>query len=198
VDGRVGRVLGGLGTGLVVFVAVPVVLIVAVGVPLPHGSAGRSGRALVDVLALVAWVAWAACCWPILRGRGRQGPTPGRNVSVDARWRDKVSARIAGALLVVLPLGLLGGAAVAGAAAATAAASVSAPAATSPSGPAPTPAGAPTSAPAAPPTYLVAPGDSLWSIGRAPLRRRGRLAGAGCPESGPSDGPTAGASPTRP
>jgi len=164
VDGRVGRVLGGLGTGLVVFVAVPVVLIVAVGVPLPHDSAGQSGRALVDVLALVAWVAWAACCWPILRdvvGRVRRRDG---NVSVDARWRDKVSARIAGALLVVLPLGLLGGAAVAGAAAATAAASVSAPAATSPSGPAPTPAGAPTSAPAAPPTYLVAPGDSLWSI----------------------------------
>ena len=113
-DGRVGRVLGGLGTGLVVFVAVPVVLIVAVGVPLPHGSAGRSGRALVDVLALVAWVAWAACCWPILRdvvGRVRRRDG---NVSVDARWRDKVSARIAGALLVVLPLGLLGGAAVAG------------------------------------------------------------------------------------
>jgi len=164
VDGRVGRVLGGLGTGLVVFVAVPVVLIVAVGVPLPPrlGRAVGPGPRRRARTGRVGGVGRLLLADPARRGR--QGPTPGRQCQRRRRWRDKVSARIAGALLVVLPLGLLGGAAVAGAAAATAAASVSAPAATSPSGPAPTPAGAPTSAPAAPPTYLVAPGDSLWSI----------------------------------
>jgi hypothetical protein len=106
----------GAAAALLVFGAVPGVLVAFVGLPLPHHWNGHdvvSWQGLFDLLAIVSWCAWAACAWPILRSaahRIRSG-----DVSAAVRPADRVAVRIAlGALAVSSFLGL--GASVAGAA----------------------------------------------------------------------------------
>ena len=63
-------VLTGTAAAALVFVAVPYVLIVFVGVPLPrHWTHADvvSPRGLFDLLTVLAWVAWLACCRQLLR-----------------------------------------------------------------------------------------------------------------------------------
>lgn len=107
----------GVAAALLVFAAVPWVLVGLVGVPLPHHWAERdvvSWRGLFDVLAIASWAAWAACAWPILHSavsRVRSG-----DIGTAARLLDRVALRIAlGVLAVASLLGL--GAPMAGASA---------------------------------------------------------------------------------
>lgn len=168
-------VVTGVVAALLVFAAVPAVLVLLVGLPLPSRWAWSTvvtTRGLFDLLAVLAWIAWAACCWPLLRSvagrvRGRDARAGG-----DTRLPDWLAARIAAAVLALLPLGLALGTA-------AGASGHRPPAAQA----APHPDGgrtasdasdasdasidaAPPPAPdaAVPATYTVQPGDTLWSI----------------------------------
>jgi len=188
------RKLADLVTGaiaaLVVFIAVPTVLVTQVGLPLPrHWDAASllAAPGLFDLLAVVAWISWVACCWPLLRSvvaRVRRRDT----VADDgARLTERLAARIAAAILVVTPvtltLGTIAGAApaprppvVQSAPAPTGSAVVAAGAVSSPGAPPSPPA--PTAPPLAQPgpsatstavapipsSCTVRPGDSLWTI----------------------------------
>jgi hypothetical protein len=62
------NVASGIGTVVVVFVGVPAALIWAVGLP-PFKSSNpefASAHGLVDLLALVVWIAWLRCCYPLV------------------------------------------------------------------------------------------------------------------------------------
>ena len=88
--------LVGAATALLVFGAVPGVLVAFVGLPSPHHWTERqivSWGGLFDLLAVVTWCSWAACAWPILRSvaaRVRSG-----DVASAARFSDRLAARIA-------------------------------------------------------------------------------------------------------
>lgn len=106
----------GTAAALLVFGAVPGVLVTFVGLPIPprwtaHDVVSLHG--LFDLLAMVSWIAWAACAWPILRSaiaRVRSGDLAGAD-----RLSDRIATRIAlGALAMSSFLGA--GAPVAGAA----------------------------------------------------------------------------------
>ena len=163
----------GAATALVVFAAVPAVLVAFVGWPLPHpwrASTVLSARGLLDGLAVIAWFAWAACCAPVAAkvvGRVRRRETasvPG------ASWADRLAGRIATGILVLAPL--TGLATAAGAASpprpVPVAAAVVTPSSLQPTAPTsavpPSPPGAPTQLPT---RYTVQVGDSLWSIADA-------------------------------
>ena len=63
-------VLGAATSALLVFTAVPAVLLLVVGNPLSGGlghSWPNGSRDALCVLAAAAWVAWAACCIQLLR-----------------------------------------------------------------------------------------------------------------------------------
>jgi DNA-binding SARP family transcriptional activator len=86
----------GLATALVVFGAVPGVLVGFVGLPVPrHWSSDDlvSWRSLFDLLAIVSWCAWAACAWPILRAATCR--VRSRDVAGAVRLFDRIAVRIA-------------------------------------------------------------------------------------------------------
>ncbi len=104
----------GAAAVLVLFVAVPVVLAVLAGWPVPHRwdrAALVSRHTAFAALALVAWVGWAGCCATIVRSvvdiLGAHRPPD----ALGSRLTDRVAVRIAAGVLV------LGGIAGAGSAA---------------------------------------------------------------------------------
>ena len=91
-----------------VFGAVPAVLIALVGLPFPHRWSHAevvSAHGLFDLLAVVAWVAWAACCWQLLRSVARLVRRRDATASADARLPEWLATRIAAAVLAVVALG---------------------------------------------------------------------------------------------
>jgi LysM domain len=166
-------VLGSILTTLLVFGATPTVLLVVVGDPLGKGLGhqwSRDVRLLVATLAVVAWVSWAVCCTQLVRAvieqvrRGHVGTSSG------AVLTDRVAARIAAGVLTVVafgaPLTLSTGAGAAGPHSAVnvkrGASAVSPAPQTVPSTAVRVPATTPAS-------YVVRPGDSLWSIAASRL-----------------------------
>jgi DNA-binding SARP family transcriptional activator len=166
-------VAGSILTTLLVFGATPAVLLSVVGDPLGGGMGHQWGhvvRLLVAALALVAWVAWAVCCTQLARAvvqrvrRGEVGTPAG------AVLTDRVAARIAAGVLSLVafgaPLTLNSGAGASGP-----------PRTVTVGRDAPTASPARASAPSAatrtpatgPDSYVVRPGDSLWSIAAALL-----------------------------
>jgi DNA-binding SARP family transcriptional activator len=179
-----------VAAAVVVFAAVPSVLVVLVGLPVPQRwdrADILSSRGLFDLLAVMAWVAWVACCWPLLRAVAGRVRRRDASSAADARVADWLATRIAAAVLTVAPVGL-GLGAVAGASghrpvpaahaqavgpAAGTTAPVPAPAApAAPDGPPAPPVapaiattgGAPGAEPDVPGAYTVEPGDTLWGI----------------------------------
>ena len=159
----------GLGAAVVLFAGVPVVLAVMVGVPLPARWSGNdvaSWHGLFDLAAVVAWCAWAACAWPLLRSvaaRVRTGDT-----SSGGRIVDRIAVRIAIGVLAAFPV--FGIATLAGAApsqpvraTSVAGAPVTRSDVASVEGLPAAPASPVASTPAGQ-TYTVEPGDSLWTI----------------------------------
>jgi len=153
-------VAAALLAALLAFTAVPAVLFFVVGDPL-SGGLGHAWRPLprdaLCVLALAAWLAWAACCAQLVRvvvSHVRHGEVSApRGVSV----MDRIAARIAIGVLALTSVG------------APLALSSAAGALTPPSnshvgaGPlAPAPPGVERAAARA--THAVQPGDTLWRI----------------------------------
>ena len=172
-------VLGAVAASLLAFTAVPLVLVVVVGNPLSGGLAHAwqaQSRDALFVVALAAWVAWAACCAQLVRGVAahvRSGERRGHGASV----LDHVAARIAIGVLALSSVGgsvALSASAGASAPAAEASALVSHHAAAALSAPAPAPAPTPAAAAAhdqrrspedvATTAYTVRAGDTLWRI----------------------------------
>lgn len=175
---RLAEFVTGAVAALLVFGAVPAVLVALVGLPLPRHwtrTAVLSSHGLFDLLAVVAWVAWAACCWPLLRSVAARVRRRDATAAAGAHLPEWLATRIAAAVLAVLPVGVALGTG-AGAAphrpppAAHSLAALHTPAVavagaagtTAPSDP--SPATGATGTEAAPADYTVAPGDSLWSI----------------------------------
>jgi hypothetical protein len=106
---RVGRprlndvLLGGIAA-LLAFALVPAVLVVMIGLPLPaHLTRADvvSLHGLYDLLAISAWVAWAACCYTLLQSvvaKVRRGET---GAAAGARFGERLAAQIAAAILVI-------------------------------------------------------------------------------------------------
>jgi hypothetical protein len=97
------NLLIGLATAIVVFAGVPTVLIWAVGVKpfTPSNPSFFSAAGLLDLLALVVWVSWVACCYPLVasvirRVKSRDLSSATRPLSVD-----RLGIRIASAILVL-------------------------------------------------------------------------------------------------
>ena len=160
----------GIAAALVVFGAVPAVLVGFVGLPVPHRWAYHavvSWHGLFDLLAVASWCAWAGCAWPILRSvasRVRSG-----DVAPTARFSDRIAARIALGVLVLSSLFGLGasvaGASVAGAATARSAAAATAPAPSSTASPrAARVDTADARSPMKAASCVVRPGDTLASL----------------------------------
>ena len=90
-------VLGAVAAALLAFTAVPVVLVVVVGIPLSGGLGHTwqaTSRDTLFVVAMAAWIAWAACCAQLVRAvvaHVRRGDVRGQGASV----LDHVAARIA-------------------------------------------------------------------------------------------------------
>ena len=104
---RAADVAGALAAALLVFTAVPAVLVFAVGNPL-SGGVGHDwsplARDALCVLTLAAWIAWAACCAQLLRSvvdRVRRGEAGTRPSSL-ADW---LAGRIALGVLAVTSVG---------------------------------------------------------------------------------------------
>ena len=170
---RVLDVTGSILTTLLVFGATPAVLLTAVGDPLGEGLGhqwSHSVRLLLAVVALVAWVAWVACCAQLARAVVEQVRSGHVGARTGAALTDRVAGRIAVGVLSLMAFG-------APAALSTAAGASGAPRAVTVGRDAPTATPLPplvlptaTEVPAtAPATYLVRPGDSLWSIAAARL-----------------------------
>ena len=172
-------VAGAAVAALLAFTAVPAVLVVVVGNPLSGGlgHAWRSQpRDALCVLALAAWVAWAACCAQLVRGvvvhvrSGEVGTLGGTSVV------DRVAARIAVGVLALTSMGAslaLSSSAGAGVPAGGETPSVVArhldaaapPLRPSAAAPPLRPSAAATPLPpSAAAAYVVRPGDTLWSI----------------------------------
>ncbi|HMD46358.1 MAG TPA: LysM peptidoglycan-binding domain-containing protein [Acidimicrobiales bacterium] len=157
--------LSAVATSVLVFVAVPAVLVVSVAFVSPTRWTRAdvvSARGLFDLFALVAAMAWIACCLPLVRAvvvRVRQrDAVPGAG----AKLGERLAARIAAGVIVLLPAGpLLAGAAGAEPLGASGVPAVVAPAPAPTVAPATIVAAAPAGAIA---TCTVSPGDSLWSI----------------------------------
>jgi len=174
---RLGELLTAVVTAVLVFAAVPTCLVVAVGDPLPlrwHHSTIVSATGLFDLLAIVAWVAWLACAWPLLRSVAHRVRQRDGAVVAGARLPERLAARIAAGILFFFPsAGLLSGVAAASGARTTPVAVVAAAsprlAASAdrfvrPAPPAPVRPVAAGGAPLATTLYTVVAGDSLWSI----------------------------------
>lgn len=92
-----------LATAVVLFVGVPTVLVSAVGVP-PldvSKSSPLALHAILDILTLLVWVSWVACCLPLVCSVVRR--VRARDLSSAARplLLDRLGIRIASAILVV-------------------------------------------------------------------------------------------------
>jgi DNA-binding SARP family transcriptional activator len=152
---------------LLAFTAVPAALVVVVGDPLA-GGLGHAWRplprAVLCVLVILAWVAWAACCAQLLRAviaHVRRGEVA---VHRGASVLDRVAARIAFGVLTLTsvgaPLALS-----AGAGASTPPVNGSLAAITTNAITTNLPVGAPNLPPTVTAaTYSVRPGDTLWRI----------------------------------
>lgn len=166
-------VTGSLLTAVLVFAAIPTALILVIGDPLAHGlghGLHQPVRDLLAVLTATAWLAWAACSLQLARAvivhvrlGGAVGPS-------GAALTDRVAARIATGVLIVIALG--------GPLTLTSAAGASRAVGTSITARDVIPASAPaqtslvpgTDAPlSSATTYVVRSGDSLWSIADAEL-----------------------------
>jgi hypothetical protein len=149
--------------------AVPLVLVVLVGAPIPRPFDGHTvlgARGLLDLFVIVAWVLWAIEVVVLVRAtlnavRGVVGErTP--------RWAAAMGARLAAACIVIgIGSGAGGLALGAGASpgshpAVTAPATVPVPLADVRASP--TATSAPTNPPVVPSTVTVEPGDSLWNL----------------------------------
>jgi LysM domain len=168
---RVLDVTGSILTMLLVFGATPAVLLVVVGDPLGGGLGHQWGgglRLLLAALALVAWVAWVVCCTQLVRAVVEQVRSGHVGAPAGAMLTDKVAARIAAGVLALVafgsPLTLSAGV---GAAGPPSAVTVERDATTA--SPAPVPAAATAIPAATSESYVVVPGDSLWSIAAARL-----------------------------
>jgi DNA-binding SARP family transcriptional activator len=166
-------VTGSILTTLLVFGATPAVLLSVVGDPLGGGMGHQWShvvRLLLAALALVAWVAWAVCCAQLARAvveqvrRGHAGTPSG------AVLTDRVAARIAAGVLSLVafgaPLTLSSGA---GASGPPRTVTVGRDAPTSSPALASAPSAATGTPATSPDSYVVRPGDSLWSIAAALL-----------------------------
>jgi DNA-binding SARP family transcriptional activator len=157
---RLSDILGAALAALLAFTAVPAVLVVVVGDPLAGGLGHASPPLTRDallVLTAAAWLAWAACCAQLLRAvvahvrRGDVGVVHGLSVL------DRLAARIAVGVLALTTLGAplavsseAGALTPARSTVTSASSSVDADAYASPAVPAA--------------SYVVRPGDTLWSI----------------------------------
>ena len=95
--------------GLLVFAAIPTVLVLLVGDPLGGGlghAGGHAARLAMLLLAAVAWVAWTACCAQLARDVTALVRRGSAGVPVDATWNERLAARMAAGILA---LGTLGG-----------------------------------------------------------------------------------------
>ncbi len=167
----------GVVAALLVFVAVPAVLVGLVGLPVPHHWTDHdvvSWHGVFDLLAVVSWCAWAACAWPVLRSVAAR--VRSRDVGAAIRLSDRVAVRITlGVLACSSFLGL--GMSVAGASAARPPLPTSAHAASAPVASAPAVAPQPVSPPAASPhatrplevstPCVVGPRDTIASLAAA-------------------------------
>jgi hypothetical protein len=166
-------VIGSILTTLLVFGATPAVLLSVVGDPLAGGMGhqwGPEARLLMSALALVAWVAWGVCCTQLARAvveqvrSGHVGAPPG------ALLTDRVAARIAAGVISLVafgaPLTLSTGA---GASGPHGAVTVERGAPIAPAALAPVSSAAARTPAPSPGSYVVRPGDSLWSIAAALL-----------------------------
>jgi DNA-binding SARP family transcriptional activator len=181
--------VGSLLTALLVFGATPTVLVTVVGNPLRGGLGhtwDQGERLALAAVALVAWLAWLGCCTQLTRSviaQVRQGHV---STAAGAVLTERVAARIAAGVLSLIalatPLALASGAGAASVVSTTASnhanpvpqpepASVAVP---------PVRLDAPTAATVATPTttaaaaaaaasYVVQPGDTLWSIAETHL-----------------------------
>jgi DNA-binding SARP family transcriptional activator len=170
-------VAGSLATALLVFAATPTVLLTLVGNPLAGGLGhqwSEEGRAVLAGLVVVAWVAWGACCLQLTRSVVRQVRRGHVGSSAGAGLGDRVAARIAAGVLslaaLTAPVALTSGAGATGDGGGSAVAQANAPAVNPPAvaSTLSTAATASTLSTAAT-TYVVRPGDSLWSIAAAQL-----------------------------
>lgn len=106
--------LVGVAAAVLAFGAVPGVLAGFVGTPVPSHWSRRdvlSLHGLFDLLALAAWVAWAACAWPLLRSvvirvRARDALADGAPAGL--LWGDRLALRIAAAVLAMAPVSAAG------------------------------------------------------------------------------------------
>jgi hypothetical protein len=97
----------GIAGALVVFAAVPSVLALLVGDPLPtHWTRGAvvSLHGLFELLTVVAWCAWATCAWLLLRSVVDHVRT--RDTSHTPRLFDQLAVRIAVVILAIAPAGI--------------------------------------------------------------------------------------------
>ena len=170
-------VTGSILTTLLVFGATPAVLVTVVGNPLAGGMGhqwGHAARLFLTALALLAWVAWAVCCTQLARAVVEQVRSGHVRTPAGAVLTDRVAARIAAGVLTLMAFGApLTLSAEAGASGPHGALTMARAAATTSPAPPPAPSlstGAPAPAPApAPDSYVVRPGDSLWSIAASQL-----------------------------
>jgi hypothetical protein len=105
---RITDVVTGVAAALVVFVAVPAVLITTVGLPLPHHWSRANVVSLhgaFDLLAIVAWVAWAVCSWQLARSVTRLVRRRDASTVSGAPVADWLATRIAAAVLTLVAVG---------------------------------------------------------------------------------------------
>jgi DNA-binding SARP family transcriptional activator len=165
--GRLVDIVGSMLTALLVFGAVPAVLVTLVGNPLSGGLGhhwDHGVRVALTVLTVVAWVAWVACCAQLIRAvvhhvrRGHVSP------ATVATLTDRIAGRIAVGILAVTTLGAP--LVVAGTASGASTTVVAPMPAASPAAGGVTVVTPRASAPAA---YVVRVGDSLWTIAESHL-----------------------------
>ncbi len=165
--------LGSLLTTLLIFAAIPAVLVTVVGYPLGDGLGHQWGvpaRAVLTGLTLVAWVAWLACCTQLTRSVVTQVRRGHVTTPVGAVLTERVAARIAAGVLSLIAVAApLFVASTAGASSATTASTIGVDAARAVTTPAAAVPLAPVPFAAVAATYVVHQGDSLWSIAEAQL-----------------------------
>ena len=172
--GHVVDAVGSFLTSLLVFAATPAVLIVIVGYPLGGGLGhqwDQGARVALTGVTLVAWVAWAACCTQLTRSVVAQVRQGHISTAAGAVLTDRVAARIAAGVLslvaIAAPLFVTSGAGASMQHGTTSAIGVGAPSTVS----SPRAVDLPVAAerPSVGSTYVVRPGDSLWSIAQEQL-----------------------------
>ena len=100
---RFGNLAIGIAAAVVVFAAVPVILVWSVGVT-PFDIFRRSflsAGELLDLLAIVVWISWAMCCYPLVVSIARRVRRRDLSSAPRAFSLDRLGLRIASAILVV-------------------------------------------------------------------------------------------------